>query len=187
MVNNARMDLSFLANEGSPFAFGRVAHGDTFVNRTSEKKRLATNFVSKVNTTLISPRRWGKSSLVKEVGMAMNKANKKYKIAYIDLFSIRTEAEFYEAYAKEIIKCTSSKWNEWANIAGEFLKNITPKISISADKSHEMDITFDLKDIKKNYDTILNLPEKLAQTKGYKIIICIVFNHIPKLIFTTNK
>jgi hypothetical protein len=167
------MDLIFWANEGSPFAFGKVAHGDTFVNRASEKKRMVTNFASKVNTTLISPRRWGKSSLVKEVGLAMNKANKKYKFAYIDLFSIRTETEFYEAYTKEVIKCSGNKWNEWANIASDFLKNITPKISISADKSHEMDITFDLKDIKKNYDTILNLPEKIAQSKGIQIIVCI--------------
>lgn len=167
------MDLSFLDDDGSPFAFGKVAIGDTFVNRVSEKKRLAMNFANKVNTTLISPRRWGKSSLVKEVGLAMHKAHKQYRFAYIDLFSIRTETEFYEAYAREIIKCTSNKWNEWAANATVFLKNITPKISISADAINDMDISFDVKDIKKNYDTILNLPAKIAKEKGLEIIVCI--------------
>ncbi len=167
------MDLSFLDDDTSPFAFGKVAMGDTFVNRTSEKKRLAMNFANRVNTTLISPRRWGKSSLVKEVGLAMNKAHKQYRFAYIDLFSIRTETEFYEAYAREIIKCTSNKWNEWAANAALFLKNITPKISVSADAINDMELSFDVKDIKKNYDAILNLSAKIAKEKGLKIIVCI--------------
>lgn len=167
------MDLSFLDDDNSPFAFGKVALGDTFVNRVGEKKRLAINCANKVNTTLISPRRWGKSSLVKEVGMAMHKAHKQYRFAYIDLFSIRTESEFYEAYAREIIKCTSSKWNEWAANASLFLKNITPKISIAADAINDMELSFDVKDIKKNYDAILNLPAKIAKEKGLKIIVCI--------------
>jgi hypothetical protein len=45
------MDLSFLEDD-SPFAFGKVAVGETFVNRTAEKKRLAMNFANRVNTTL---------------------------------------------------------------------------------------------------------------------------------------
>lgn len=167
------MDLSFLEEDNSPFAFGRVAVGDTFVNRVDEKKRLALNFANKVNTILISPRRWGKSSLVKEVGTAMHKAHKQYRFAYIDLFSIRTEAEFYEAYAKAVIKCSSNKFDEWVSNASLFLKNVTPKISISADVQHEFDLSFDVKDIKKSYDTILNLPEKIAKEKNLKIIICI--------------
>lgn len=166
------MDLSFLEND-SPFAFGKVAVGETFVNRAGEKKRLALNFANRVNTTLISPRRWGKSSLVKEVGNAMNKAHKQYRFAYIDLFSIRTENEFYETYAREVIKCTSNKWNEWAANAALFLKNITPKISISADKQHEMDLTFDIRDIRKSYDAILDLPARIAKEKQLRIVICI--------------
>ena len=167
------MDLSFLDEDNSPFAFGRIAVGETFVNRTDEKKRLALNFVHKVNTILISPRRWGKSSLVKEVGTAMNKAHKQFRFAYIDLFSIRTESEFYEAYAKEVIKCSSTKFDEWVNNAKLFLKNVTPKISISADTQHEFELSFDVKDIKKSYETILNLPERIAKEKKIKIIICI--------------
>ncbi len=167
------MDLSFLDEEDSPFAFGRVAIGNTFVNRSSEKKRLALNFANRVNTILISPRRWGKSSLVKEVGTAMKQAKKQYRFANIDLFSIRTEAEFYEAYAKEVIKCSSTKFEEWVNNTKLFLQNITPKVSIGGDASHDFDLSFDVKDIKKSYETILNLPEKIAIDKNLKIIVCI--------------
>lgn len=167
------MDLSFLEDVSSPFAFGRIAVGNTFVNRDKEKKRLALNFANKVNTILISPRRWGKSSLVKEIGTGMNQIHKQYRFAYIDLFSIRTESEFYEAYAKEVIKCTATKFDEWISNTKLFLQNVTPKVSIGGDATHEFDLSFDVKDIKKSYETILNLPEKIAISKKLKIIICI--------------
>ena len=48
----------------SPFKFGNLVTGPYFINRTEEVNRLRNNFQSGNNTILISPRRWGKSSLV---------------------------------------------------------------------------------------------------------------------------
>ncbi len=50
-----------------PFQFGHLAEGQNFINRQDEVKRLTSNFESGVNTMIISPRRWGKSSLVSKV------------------------------------------------------------------------------------------------------------------------
>ena len=66
-----------------------------------------------INTTIISPRRWGKSSLVEKVINNVNKKNKEVKTVIIDLFSVSNEAEFLEAFARETIKASSSKWQEW--------------------------------------------------------------------------
>ena len=43
----------------TPFVFGQIAQGTSFVNRTEELKHLSANFSSGVNTMIISPRRWG--------------------------------------------------------------------------------------------------------------------------------
>jgi hypothetical protein len=51
-------------NMSTPFVFGKLAAGEEFTNRKDEIIRLMTNFSSGVNTVMISPRRWGKSSLV---------------------------------------------------------------------------------------------------------------------------
>ena len=53
--------------ENKPFIFGVATSGDNFTDRTSETARLLTNFQHGINTVLISPRRWGKTSLVQKV------------------------------------------------------------------------------------------------------------------------
>ena len=58
----------------APFIFGKIAEGNNFIDRELDTKRLADNFMSLTNTILISPRRWGKSSLVHKAGKeAMSK------------------------------------------------------------------------------------------------------------------
>ena len=94
-----------------PFVFGVATSGDNFTDREKETQRLLLNFAHGVNTVLISPRRWGKTSLVKKVAQ-LSQDNKR-KVVYIDIFSCRTENEFYRLFATSILKQTSSKWEEW--------------------------------------------------------------------------
>ena len=90
-----------------PFVFGVATSGDNFTDREKETQRLLLNFAHGVNTVLISPRRWGKTSLVKKVAQ-LSQDNKR-KVVYIDIFSCRTENEFYRLFATSILKQTSSK------------------------------------------------------------------------------
>ena len=48
----------------TPFLFGKIATEKNFTDREKETADLAQNFTSLINTIIISPRRWGKSSLV---------------------------------------------------------------------------------------------------------------------------
>lgn len=48
--------------EKVPFTYGRIAADEDFTDRQTELKRLIDNFDGLVNTILISPRRWGKTS-----------------------------------------------------------------------------------------------------------------------------
>ena len=52
--------------EKKPFIFGVATSGDNFTDREKETSRLVLNFRHGVNTVLISPRRWGKTSLVQK-------------------------------------------------------------------------------------------------------------------------
>lgn len=49
-----------------PFIFGVATSGDNFTDREKESERLLLNFRHGVNTILISPRRWGKTSFSAE-------------------------------------------------------------------------------------------------------------------------
>ena len=48
----------------TPFIFGKIATEKNFTDRELETATLVQNFSSLINTIIISPRRWGKSSLV---------------------------------------------------------------------------------------------------------------------------
>ena len=59
---------------------------------------------------LISHRRWGKTSLVKKV-CNLAKSDE-LKIVYLDIFSCRTDSEFYDAFSSVVLNQTSSKFDE---------------------------------------------------------------------------
>lgn len=86
---------------------------------------------------------------------------------------IRNEEEFYKLLATETIKSTSNKLTEWIDTGKQFLKNITPRISIGADPLNDFEITFEWKELEKHYKEILNLPQKIAEKKKLHLIICI--------------
>jgi hypothetical protein len=154
-----------------PFEFGELVKKAHFVNRTKDKERLSKNLSGGLSTMLISPRRWGKSSLIKQVASEIE--SQKLVFCFIDLFHIQDEQEFYVELSKEIIKNTSSKWEDWIVTAKEFFKNIRPKIAIGMDPSMDFDITFEAKEIESNYREVLDLAENIAKKKNIRIVICV--------------
>lgn len=155
----------------TPFNFGRTVKTEFFTNREQEVKKLSSNFENRINTTIISPRRWGKSSLVEKVANQVK--SKTLKIARIDLFGLRTEEEFYNALATAVIKVTSTKTEEWLETGKKFLKNITPKFTVNLGEEQNFSMQLDIDAIKKYYKDLLDLPEKIAKEKNIDIVICI--------------
>lgn len=154
-----------------PFIFGVATSGDNFTDRKKETERLLLNFRHGVNTVLISPRRWGKTSLVQKVCRLAQSEN--LKVVYIDIFSCRSERDFYDAFAAAVLKQTSSKLDEWLENAKLFLSRISPKISIGTDPMTDFSISLEMNPKSNDIDEILQLPEKIAQKKRVNIVICI--------------
>ena len=155
----------------SPFVFGKTVSGQAFTNRIEDKKRLLGNLTNGINTIIISPRRWGKSSLVENVFEEINQQNKNIKTLHIDLFSVADENEFLEKLAREIIKASSNKWEEWIDNAKNFFKMLIPTISLGSDPMQDFSLSFNIKDLPKHSDEILNLAEVIAQKKDIKFVI----------------
>ena len=157
----------------SPFIYGTTVSTYSFTDREEETKKLKKNLLDGINTTLISPRRWGKSSLVEKVIMEIEGEEKNTKIVLIDLFSVGSENEFLEIFAKEVIKSSSSNWQDWMSSGKDFFKKIIPKISIGIDPNTDFNLSFDWKELKQNLDEIINLPETICKKKSIKMIICL--------------
>jgi len=156
-----------------PFIYGKTAETHNFTDREKESKHLAQNFFSLVNTTIISPRRWGKSSLVKKVAEQVMSDSKNIKVCLLDIFNVRNESEFYVYFAQSLIKATSNRWEEWAENAKTFLSRLLPKISFSPDNQAEISFGIEWADLKKNPDEIIDIAETIAKAKDVKIVVCI--------------
>lgn len=157
----------------TPFVFGRIATDKNFTDREKETRRLVDNFSSLINTILISPRRWGKSSLVNKAADIATDNDKELRIVHIDLFNVRNEEHFYSQLAQKVIAATSGRWDEAVENAKSFFSRLVPKISIGTDPSNEISIDFDWEEVKKTPDEILDLAERIAEKKGLRIVVCI--------------
>lgn len=157
----------------TPFIFGKIATEKNFTDREQETANLVRNFTSLINTIIISPRRWGKSSLVNKAAKTAMEQDSTLRICQIDLFNVRNEEHFYSLLAQKVIAATSSKWEEAVESAKSFFSHLVPRISIGTSPTDEVSIDFDWETVKQNPDEILDLAEKIAQEKGLKVVVCI--------------
>ena len=155
----------------APFVFGVRVEGDTFTDRREETERLKANFTYGVNTILISPRRMGKTSLVDKVCSLVESDD--IKIARIDAFGCRSENDFINAFATAVVRATSNKWEEWMENAKVFLSRFVPKISFGQDPLNDFSLSLEYNASNNTTEEVLKLPETIAQTKGYRIVVCI--------------
>ena len=171
-----RLLATFGSNFGTmdtPFVFGKLAIEHDFTNREQERDRLTRNFTSLINTILISPRRWGKSSLVQKAANEAMAGNKRIHFCFLDGFNIRNEEDFYQSLAIEVLKASASKVDVLVENAKTFLGKFLPIISFSPDNQSDFSLQLNWKEVSKNPDDILNMAEKIAIEKGWKLIICI--------------
>lgn len=157
----------------TPFIFGKIATDKNFTDREAETSCLIQNFTSLINTIIISPRRWGKSSLVNKAAKLAMEQDSKLRICNIDLFNVRNEEHFYSLLAQKVIAATSSKWEEAVESAKSFFSHLVPKISIGTDPGNEVSVEFDWDTVKHIPDEVLDLAERIAKKKNLKIVICI--------------
>ena len=153
------------------FTFGKTVSGDAFTDRENETTKLVSNFQYGVNTFIVSPRRWGKTSLVKKAKSLAE--NDKLKIVYVDVQQCRSEEEFCERYASAVLTQTANRMDEWLENAKSFLSRFSFGVNTSPDPNSEMSIKIQLSSKERPTEDLLQLPEKIAKQKGIRIVICI--------------
>ena len=157
----------------SPFVYGKMAESEFFIDREKETTQLLGNFKSLVNTAIISPRRWGKTSLVNKT-LEMLAKDKGFYVARIDIFNCRTEEQFYKTYVNAVLQASASKLDEWVALMKKHIGSVGPKISLGEGSSaYEVTFGLNFKEVQYSEDEILDLPQRIAEEKGKKFVICI--------------
>ena len=157
-------------NEQS-FVFGVSVSDYNFIGRKEEIRRLKMNFEEGINTILISPRRWGKTSLVKKVCEVVDR--KKVIPVFVDIFKCKTEYEFYNALAEAVLKQTASKAELWMDNARDFIARLSPKVSFSPEPNSEFALSLGISPKTHAPEEILSLAEEIAKKKQKRIVVCV--------------
>ena len=121
------------------FVYGMSVEGENFTDRVKESKRLKMDFENGVNVVLVSPRRIGKSSIVRKVMKEITDPS--IKTVYIDIYDCRNEYDFYNRFAAEVLKQTSTKAENVIENIKKFLVRLTPKIAFSPEPTSEFSLS----------------------------------------------
>ena len=156
-----------------PFVYGRIVADNDFTDREIETGKLVSNFLSQTNTAIISPRRWGKSSLVNKAIKTATGQNSNILFVKMNAFKCETPQDFYELLAKRTVEGISSSAETLLSNAKEFISRLLPKLSI-ADPAGQYEMSFGI-DLRNNPigEDILDLPQQIASKRRKKVVVCI--------------
>ena len=153
------------------FVYGMSVEGENFTDRVKETKRLKMNFENGINVILVSPRRMGKSSIVKKVKSEIETTT--LRVVYMDIYDCRSEYEFYNRFASAIMKETATRSEQLLENIKRFLIRLTPKISFSPEPMSEVSLSLGITPQNYQPEEILQLPELIAKEQGLHIVVCI--------------
>src|SRR5438105_11381993 len=85
----------------NPFVYGEVVSAATFVNRVIELDRLVGDLTAGQKIFLISPRRYGKSSLIRQALTALGRGG--MLTVEVTVSSFSSYVAFLEGYARALI------------------------------------------------------------------------------------
>ena len=156
-----------------PFVYGYLAEKENFIDRIDERRQLKTFLGNGINVMLTSPRRWGKSSLVKATMEEMSGDDKKVRVCFIDAYKVHSEQDFYNAFATAIVEGLSSTLEKGIELVKKYIQALTPSISLKSDPLNAIEVDLNYKPLHKSAEDILNLPELIARQKEWHVIVCI--------------
>ena len=153
------------------FVYGMSVEGENFTDRVNETKRLKMDFENGINVILVSPRRIGKSSIVRKVMKEVT--NPQIKIVFMDIYDCRSEYDFYNRFASELLKQTATKKEQVLENIKRFLVRLTPKFAFSPEPMSEYSLSLGITPQNYEPEEILQLPEVIGKEQGVHIVVCI--------------
>ena len=153
------------------FTFGKPAEGETFTDREEEQRKLKANFQYGINTFIISPRRWGKTSLVMKIGREFSSPS--HPVVFVDVFKCRSSREFCEKVSSSVLSQTAGKMDELMDNVKSFLNRVNFTLDLGKEPLSSFSLSMVLRQGENDLENLLSLPEKIAQKKGCHLIVCI--------------
>jgi len=139
----------------NPFTLGLVSE-DKFCNRKKEIKELKNYIKNSQNVVIYSPRRFGKTSLIKKVLKELKKENKNILPVYVDLFPVSSYRDLADLLSRAIISEVGKEINKsFIKKVKTLFKSVVPTFTIKPDGSFSISVSFS-QNLETEIDTVLS-------------------------------
>jgi hypothetical protein len=160
----------------NPFVYGEVVTAAAFADREDERARLARDLSEGQKIFLISPRRYGKSSLIRGVMKAL--AAERILTVDVTVAASSSYVGFLEAYARALLTAETpvSGVRKWA---AELLTGVLPELRFDAQPAgpSRLSVTFpavrSVRDTARLAAEVFALPAKIAAARKQRMAIAL--------------
>jgi len=159
----------------NPFVYGEVVPAAAFVDRIDELERLVADLAAGQKVFLISPRRYGKSSLIRRALAAMSR---RAITVDVTVSSFSSYVAFLEGYARALV-AAETKWGRARAWLREAIRSA--RVEVGADPDGRGNATLRVsfpnartdRDISQLAQEVFALPARLAATRGRRVVVAL--------------
>jgi len=156
----------------NPFIFGEIVDDTNFVNRVAERDQLVRDLADGQKVFLLSPRRFGKSSLVAVALLQLKKRH--IHTVNLTVSSYASYAQLLEKFAEKVLRA-AGPWNRVKDWVTRFGRQVKPDLSFNL-TTGEISVSlskgagFDPAPIAPE---VFALPGELTRQGGFRMAICL--------------
>jgi len=160
----------------NPFVYGEVVPDDAFVDREAELDRLVSDLGNGQKVFLISPRRYGKSSLIRQALIALRRRGALTIETTVSSYS--SYLAFLEGYARAIA-ASESKWERARTWLTEALASTRPEVRYEPKDTGlgRLSVAFPLvttgRELNRLANDVFALPGKLAADRKRTVVVAL--------------
>jgi hypothetical protein len=160
----------------NPFVYGEIVPGESFVDREVELDRLIGDLSAGQKVFLISPRRYGKSSLVRQALTALGRRGT--LTVEVTVSSYSSYVSFLEGYARALA-AVETRWERARGWLTKVISSTRPEIRYDADTSGpgRFSVAFpqvkNERDVSRVANEVFTLPGRLAAEQKRAVVVAL--------------
>ena len=160
----------------NPFVYGEVVPGEAFVDREAELDRLLGDLGAGQKVFLISPRRYGKSSLIRQALAGLRRRGA--LTVEVTVSSYSSYLAFLEGYARALA-ALETKWERARDWLGSVITSTQPEIRYEPERAGpgRFSVAFPLvhseRDVNRLANEVFALPGRIAAARQRTVVVAL--------------
>jgi uncharacterized protein len=162
--------------EGNPFIYGEIVSHPQFADRVEERTRLARDLAAGQKIFLISPRRYGKSSLIRDVLGTLGR--RRVLTVEVTVAASSSYLGFLETYARALVTAETpvARIRRWAL---ELLQAARPEVRLKAEPTGDAAVSIGFPSVRTARDTarlaaeVFALPGRIAAARKQNVAVAL--------------